>query len=57
VPIIGLIPMAVVVIFCLGFATILTLVVVPSLYVMLTRLSRWLGIQEPELEPEVQVNA
>jgi multidrug efflux pump len=31
--------MAVVVIFGLGFATILTLVVVPSLYVMLTRLS------------------
>jgi multidrug efflux pump subunit AcrB len=33
--------MAVVVIFGLGFATILTLVVVPSLYVMLTRLSLW----------------
>ena len=31
--------MAVVVIFGLGFATILTLVVVPSLYVMLTRLA------------------
>lgn len=35
--------MAVVVIFGLGFATILTLVVVPSLYVMLSRLSLWLG--------------
>jgi hypothetical protein len=31
--------MAVVVIFGLGFATILTLVVVPSLYVMLSRLA------------------
>jgi len=49
--------MAVVVIFGLGFATILTLIVVPSLYVMLTRLSLWLGIQKPELEPEVQVGA
>jgi multidrug efflux pump subunit AcrB len=35
--------MAVVVMFGLGFATILTLVVVPSLYVMLSRLSLWLG--------------
>ncbi len=35
--------MAVVVIFGLGFATLLTLVVVPSLYVMLSRLSLWLG--------------
>ncbi len=35
--------MAVVVIFGLAFATILTLVVVPSLYVMLTRLTQWLG--------------
>lgn len=34
--------MAVVVMFGLGFATILTLVVVPSLYVMLRRLSLWL---------------
>jgi multidrug efflux pump subunit AcrB len=37
--------MAVVVIFGLGFATILTLVVVPSLYVMLSRLSLWLGFK------------
>jgi multidrug efflux pump subunit AcrB len=45
--------MAVVVIFGLGFATILTLVVVPSLYVMLTRASlrvrAWLG-SAPESE-------
>jgi Cu/Ag efflux pump CusA len=32
--------MAVVVIFGLGFATLLTLVVVPSLYVMLTQMNR-----------------
>ena len=42
--------MAVVVMFGLGFATILTLVVVPSLYVMLTRASlrvhRWFGAEE-----------
>jgi hypothetical protein len=37
--------MAVVVIFGLSFATILTLVVVPSLYVMLTRLSIRLGFK------------
>jgi len=37
--------MAVVVIFGLGFATILTLVVVPSLYVMLSRLSLRLGFK------------
>ena len=37
--------MAVVVIFGLGFATILTLVVVPSLYVMLSRLSARLGFK------------
>jgi multidrug efflux pump len=37
--------MAVVVIFGLGFATVLTLVVVPSLYVMLTRLSLRLGFK------------
>jgi len=36
--------MAVVVIFGLGFATILTLVVVPSLYVLLSRLSLRLGL-------------
>jgi multidrug efflux pump len=38
--------MAVVVIFGLGFATILTLVVVPSLYVMLSRLRFRLGFKE-----------
>ncbi|MBN2592285.1 MAG: efflux RND transporter permease subunit [Sedimentisphaerales bacterium] len=38
--------MAVVVIFGLGFATILTLVVVPSLYVMLSRLRYRLGFKE-----------
>jgi multidrug efflux pump subunit AcrB len=37
--------MAVVVIFGLSFATILTLVVVPSLYVMLSRLSIRLGFK------------
>jgi len=37
--------MAVVVIFGLGFATVLTLVVVPSLYVMLSRLSLRLGFK------------
>jgi multidrug efflux pump subunit AcrB len=52
--------MAVVVIFGLGFATILTLVVVPSLYVMLTRASLWvqakLGIDSRE-ESSVVVQA
>jgi multidrug efflux pump len=38
--------MAVVVIFGLGFATMLTLVVVPSLYVMLSRLRLRLGFKE-----------
>jgi multidrug efflux pump len=38
--------MAVVVIFGLGFATILTLVVAPSLYVMLSRLSLRMGFKE-----------
>jgi len=38
--------MAVVVIFGLGFATILTLIVVPSLYVMLSRLRVRLGFKE-----------
>jgi multidrug efflux pump subunit AcrB len=38
--------MAVVVIFGLGFATVLTLVVAPSLYVMLSRLSLRLGFKE-----------
>jgi multidrug efflux pump len=37
--------MAVVIIFGLGFATILTLVVVPSFYVMLTRLTLRLGFR------------
>jgi multidrug efflux pump subunit AcrB len=37
--------MAVVVIFGLGFATILTLVVVPSLYIMLNRLAARLGLK------------
>jgi len=44
--------MAVVVVFGLGFATVLTLVVVPSLYVMLThaslRLRTWLGMHHEE---------
>ncbi len=40
--------MAVVVIFGLGFATILTLVVVPSLYVMFSRLSLRLGFKGPD---------
>jgi multidrug efflux pump subunit AcrB len=48
--------MAVVVIFGLSFATILTLVVVPSLYVMLSRLSARLGFKttytaQPAEEP------
>jgi len=42
--------MAVVVIFGLGFATILTLIVVPSLYVMLSRLALWLGIGRSHTE-------
>jgi len=49
--------MAVVVIFGLGFATILTLVVVPSLYVMLTQMGHKLGfvdskVDKPVLKPE-----
>jgi len=48
--------MAVVVIFGLGFATLLTLVVVPSLYVMLSRFCLRLGFQgakaeHPDVEP------
>jgi multidrug efflux pump subunit AcrB len=39
--------MAVVVIFGLGFATILTLVVVPSLYVLLNKVARRLGFRGP----------
>jgi multidrug efflux pump len=42
--------MAVVVIFGLGFATILTLVVVPSLYVMLSRLRVRLGFHKVDAE-------
>ena len=42
--------MAVVVIFGLGFATILTLVVVPSLYVLLSRLSHRMGFKGPFVE-------
>ena len=42
--------MAVVVIFGLGFATILTLIVVPSLYVMLSRLGLWLGFKSVSVE-------
>jgi multidrug efflux pump len=50
--------MAVVVIFGLGFATILTLVVVPALYVMLTRLTNLFKRKEepvakPVIEPEI----
>ena len=43
--------MAVVVIFGLGFATILTLVVVPSLYVMLSRLGLRLSFKSHERKP------
>jgi multidrug efflux pump len=46
--------MAVVVIFGLGFATLLTLVVVPSLYVMLSRLRHKLGFGLYESEPAAQ---
>ncbi len=53
--------MAVVVIFGLGFATILTLVVAPSLYVMLSRLSLRLGFKgisagHTDDKPETSVN-
>jgi hypothetical protein len=40
--------MAIVVIFGLSFATVLTLVVVPSLYVMLSRLALRLGFKEAD---------
>jgi len=46
--------MAVVVIFGLGFATILTLVVVPSLYVMLSRLWHWLGFKNVDARHSVE---
>jgi multidrug efflux pump len=42
--------MAVVVIFGLGFATVLTLVVVPSLYVMMTRIIHFFGIKDKAVE-------
>ena len=45
--------MAVVVIFGLAFATILTLVVVPSLYVMFNRISFKLGLKKAETEQSV----
>ena len=44
--------MAVVVIFGLGFATILTLVIVPSLYVMFSRISMKLGFKEAHAEQQ-----
>jgi len=52
--------MAVVVIFGLGFATVLTLVVAPSLYVMLSRLSLRLGFKgfgagHPDDKPETSI--
>jgi multidrug efflux pump len=46
--------MAVVVIFGLGFATMLTLVVVPSLYVMLSRLWLRLGLKVVSAAPAVE---
>jgi multidrug efflux pump subunit AcrB len=49
--------MAVVVIFGLGFATILTLVVVPSLYVLLSRLSHRLGFKGPAAEQPAGADA
>ncbi|MFC1781660.1 efflux RND transporter permease subunit, partial [Planctomycetota bacterium] len=53
--------MAVVVIFGLGFATILTLIVVPSLYVMLSRISARLGfkqIQNIQTDPkQIAINS
>jgi multidrug efflux pump subunit AcrB len=49
--------MAIVVIFGLGFATILTLIVVPSLYVMLSRLASWLGIRHHHEEEAAGVVA
>ncbi len=53
--------MAVVVIFGLGFATVLTLVVAPSLYVMLSRLSLRMGFKgldagHPDDKPETPGN-
>ncbi len=53
--------MSIVVIFGLGFATILTLVVVPSLYVMLSRLQLRLGLkpaaaERPHVEPATTIS-
>ncbi len=48
--------MAVVVIFGLGFATLLTLVVVPSLYVLLTRMANFFGIKDKPVETPVIVD-
>jgi len=53
--------MAIVVIFGLAFATILTLVVVPSLYVMLSRLHLRLGLkpataERPHVEPATTIS-
>ena len=48
--------MAVVVIFGLSFATVLTLVVVPSLYVMLSRASARLGFKTPFTEKPAEKN-
>jgi multidrug efflux pump subunit AcrB len=52
--------MSIVVIFGLGFATILTLVVVPSLYVMISRLQLRLGLkpaaaERPHVEPATTI--
>ncbi len=44
--------MAVAVIFGLAFATLLTLVVVPALYVFLTRLAERLGLHTLEVRTE-----
>ena len=46
--------MAVVVIFGLGFATLLTLVVVPSLYVMLSRLWLRLGLKATDARHQME---
>ena len=43
--------MAIAVIFGLAFATLLTLVVVPTLYVSLARIAEWFGIKKPEDRP------
>ncbi|NQT20386.1 MAG: efflux RND transporter permease subunit, partial [Planctomycetes bacterium] len=48
--------MAIAVIFGLAFATLLTLVVVPTLYVSLARIAAWLGIKKPEEKALPQTN-